>query len=54
MSPYYAMISKTQQMVNGILLALSARRIGASLFTFNWKDFELIRRHKSFSLKVLQ
>ena len=46
--------SKIQQMLNDILLALSARRIGADLFTFNRDDFELIRRYKSFSLKVLR
>ncbi|MBI3015339.1 MAG: type II toxin-antitoxin system VapC family toxin [Candidatus Tectomicrobia bacterium] len=45
---------KIQQMVNDILLALSARRIGAHLFTFNRDDFELIHRHKTFSLKVLR
>ncbi len=41
-------------MLNDILLALSARRLGADLFTFNREDFELIRRHKAFSLKVLR
>ena len=45
---------KVQQMLNDVLLALSARRIGADLFTFNRDDFELIRRHKTFSLKVLR
>jgi predicted nucleic acid-binding protein len=45
--------SKTQRMLNDILLALSARRIGAELFTFNREDFQLIRRHKQFALKVL-
>ena len=45
---------KVQQMLNDILLSLSARRIGADLFTFNREDFELIRRHKPFSLKVLR
>ena len=44
---------KIQQMLNDILLALSARRIGADLFTFNRGDFELIRRYKPFSLKGL-
>lgn len=44
---------KIQHMLNDVLLALSARRIGADLFTFNRDDFELIRRHKPFSLKVL-
>lgn len=46
--------TKVQQMLNDILLALNARRLGADLFTFNRKDFELIRRHRSFSLKVLK
>jgi predicted nucleic acid-binding protein len=44
---------KIQQMLNDILLALSARRLGADLFTFNRDDFELIRRHKPFSLTIL-
>ena len=45
--------SKVQQMLNDILLALCARRIGADLFTFNREDFQLIHRHRPFSLKVL-
>lgn len=45
--------SKVQQMLNDILLALSARRIGAELYTFNGRDFELIRRFRRFSLRVL-
>jgi len=45
--------SKVQQMLNDILLALCARRIGADLFTFNREDFQLIQRYKAFSLKVL-
>jgi len=45
--------SKVQQMLNDILLALCARRIGADLFTFNREDFQLIHRYRSFSLKVL-
>src|SRR5213078_2138569 len=40
--------SKTQRMLNDILLALSARRIGAELFTFNREDFLTIRRHTPF------
>jgi predicted nucleic acid-binding protein len=44
---------KVQQMLNDILLVLSARRIGADLFTFKRQDFELIRHHKVFSLKLL-
>ena len=46
--------SKTQQILNDILVSLCARRIGADLYTFNRDDFELIRRHKSFSLKLLK
>jgi len=44
---------KIQQMLNDVLLALSARRVGADLYTFNQADFELIRRFKQFSLRVL-
>jgi hypothetical protein len=40
-------------MLNDILLALCARRIGADLFTFNRDDLELIRRHKPFWLRLL-
>ena len=45
--------SKMQQMLNDVLIALCARRIGADLYTFNRRDFDLIRRHRPFSLKVL-
>ena len=45
--------SKVQQVLNDILLALCARRIGADLYTFNRDDFALIRRHRPFSLKSL-
>jgi predicted nucleic acid-binding protein len=45
--------SRVQQMLNDILLALCARRIGADLFTFNREDFDLIRRYTPFSLKAL-
>ena len=45
--------SQVQQMLNDILLALCARRIGADLFTFNREDFQLIQRYRAFSLKVL-
>jgi predicted nucleic acid-binding protein len=48
-----ALKSKTQQILNDILVSLCARRIGADLYTFNRNDFELIRRHKSFLLKLL-
>ena len=46
--------SKLQQLLNDILLALCARRIGAELFTFNRDDFQLIHRYRPFSLKVLR
>jgi len=45
---------RVQRMLNDILLALSARRLGAELFTFNRDDFELIRRHRPFALRVLR
>jgi len=45
--------SRVQRMLNDILLALSARRIGAELVTFNRSDFQLIRRHRPFALKIL-
>ena len=45
--------SKAPQLLNDILIALCARRIGATVFTFNRDDFELIRRHRDFSLEVL-
>jgi predicted nucleic acid-binding protein len=40
--------------LNDILISLCARRIGADLYTFNRDDFELIRRYRSFSLKLLK
>lgn len=46
--------SRVQQILNDILLALCARRIGADLYTFNRDDFDLIRRYRPFSLKVLK
>ena len=41
--------SKLPALVNDILIALCARRVGARLFTRNDKDFRLIRRHLQFS-----
>jgi predicted nucleic acid-binding protein len=46
--------SKLPQLQNDILIALSARRIGATLLTYNRDDFLLIRRHKHFSLRILK
>ena len=45
--------SKLPTLLNDILIALCARRIGATLLTYNRDDFRLIRRHKDFSLRVL-
>jgi len=45
--------SKLPALLNDILIALCARRIGAILLTYNKNDFRLIRRHKDFSLRVL-
>jgi len=46
--------SKLPALLNDILIALSARRIGATLLTYNRDDFRLIRRHADFSLRVLE
>jgi predicted nucleic acid-binding protein len=46
--------SKLPALLNDILVALSARRIGATLLTYNRDDFRLIRRHTDFSLRVLE
>jgi len=47
--------SKLPGLLNDILIALSARQIGAALFTYNRADFELIRRcGADFSLRVLE
>ena len=46
--------SKLPALLNDILIALSARRIGATLLTYNRDDFQLIRRHTDFSLRVLE
>jgi predicted nucleic acid-binding protein len=45
--------SKLPVLLNDILIAFCARRIGATLLTYNRDDFRLIRRHKDFSLRVL-
>jgi predicted nucleic acid-binding protein len=44
--------SKAQQILNDILIVLCARQIGATVCTFNRKDFALIRRYKPFSLET--
>ena len=45
--------SKLPALLNDVLIALCARRIGATLVTYNAQDFRLIRRHQEFALRVL-
>ena len=50
-----ALRSKLPSLLNDVLIALAARRIGATLFTYNGADFELIkRRGADFALHVLE
>ena len=46
--------SKLPALLNDVLIALCARRIGALLITYNRDDFRLIRRHKEFQLRILE
>jgi len=46
--------SKLPLLLNDILIALGARRVGAELVTHNGADFRLIRRHLDFGLRILQ
>ena len=45
--------SKLPTLVNDCLLALSARSVGATLYTRNRDDFTLLQSRRSFSLVVL-
>jgi predicted nucleic acid-binding protein len=45
--------SKLPALLNDVLIALSARRVGATVFTYNRSDFQLVRRHTSFALRAL-
>jgi len=45
--------SKLPPLVNDCLLALSARSLGATLYTRNRDDFTLLQSRRSFSLVVL-
>lgn len=47
------LISKLPALVNDCLLALSARSLGATLYTRNRDDFVLLRSLRSFSLVVI-
>lgn len=42
--------TKIRELAFDVLIALSARSIGATLITCNETDFQIIRRHLSFSL----
>ena len=46
--------SKLPALLNDILIALCARRIGAVLLTYNRDDFRLIHRQTNFFLRVLE
>lgn len=46
-------LKKSYHITNDVLIALSARRIGATLFTQNKKDFETIKEFKDFTLQIL-
>jgi len=45
--------SRIPRLVNDVLLALSARQIGAMLYTFDSQDFTLIARYTRFALEIL-
>ncbi len=45
--------SKLPALLNDVLIVLCARRIGATVVTYNARDFRLIRRHRPFSLRIL-
>ena len=45
--------SKLPALLNDVLIALSARQIGATLLTYNRDDFLLIQRHVDFSLRAM-
>jgi len=45
--------SKLPSLLNDILIALCARRVGATVFTRNRSDFQLICRQKHFALRVV-
>ncbi|HLC20992.1 MAG TPA: type II toxin-antitoxin system VapC family toxin [Candidatus Methylomirabilis sp.] len=46
--------SKLPALLDDVLIAVSARQIGATLLTYNRDDFLLIRRHLDFLLRVLE
>jgi predicted nucleic acid-binding protein len=46
--------SKLPNLLNDILIALSARRSGAEVITHNGADFRLVRKHLEFRLRVIE
>lgn len=46
--------SKLPVLLNDVLIALGARRVGAQVVTYNGKDFRLIKRHTDFALRVIE
>lgn len=46
-------LSKAHWLANDVLIALSARRVGATVLTQNAKDFEAIRQYLSFPLLIV-
>lgn len=45
--------SRISRLVNDVLLALTARQIGATLYTLDRDDFTLIARYAGFALEIL-
>lgn len=46
-------LKKSYQLTNDVLIALSARRNGATVYTQNKKDFETIKTFKDFKLQII-
>jgi predicted nucleic acid-binding protein len=46
-------LKKSYWLTNDVLMALSARRIGATVVTQNQRDFEAIQQIKGFSLQIV-
>ncbi len=46
-------LKKSHHITNDVLIAMSARRIGATVVTQNKRDFETIKEIKDFKLQIL-
>jgi len=46
-------LKKTASITNDVLIALSARQIGATVVTQNRRDFEAVRRNRHFDLLIM-